>query len=414
MSSTTTTQSSFPTELIEEILDHVDCLPVKDIQSLLSHSSAGYKGGRVATLASCSLVSRAWHPRSRFHLFKSVNVTPENYASFFSLLATPGCTFLHSVHELFLSDEYRAGTIYSGCTDPEGDDYWLHKVLPDLAFSMFANIERLIIHAARFDYMSEEGFAQMLIYLSGPTTITHLALRYCVFPTQNHLIQALSSVKSLESVYLMCPTLRIIPEGEDLTRSPIPALSPSLSSLMINIDSAMNIVWMARLISIVGASLKHLSTALWARMVTWDKCMDEFYDALSFDCHPNLETIAFDYLSTSKPDGRKKTRHVPAILRKITSSSIRQIILTLSDTRSGLEDPEDLDSVDWAAISEVLSEKNYSDLESISVLRVDYHLLDKAMRIIANRMKGSLVKNPSLGVEVWYQREAVTFPLFGW
>ncbi|KAK0451138.1 uncharacterized protein EV420DRAFT_1561078 [Desarmillaria tabescens] len=382
MSSTTTIQSSFPTELVEEILDHVDRLPVKDIQSLLSHSSAGFKGGRVATLASCSLVSRAWLPRSRFHLFKSINVTPENYASFFALIATPGCTFLHSVHELFLSDEYRDGTIYSGCTDPEGDDYWLHKVLPDLAFSMFANIERLMIHAARFDYMSEEGFAQMLIHLSGPTTITHLALRYYVFPTQNHLIQALS-VKSLESVYLMCPTLRIIPEREDLTRSPIPALSPSLSSLMINIDSAMNIVWMARLISITGASLKHLSIALWARMVTWDKCMDEFYDALNFDCHPNLETIA-------------------------------QIILTLSDTRSGLEDPEDLDSVDWASISEVLSEKNYSDLESISVLRVDYHLLDKAMRIIANRMKGSLVKNPSLGVEVWYHREAVTFPLFGW
>ncbi len=54
MSSTSPIQSSFPIELIEEILDQVNCLPAKDIQCILRHSSGGFNSGRVATLAHSS------------------------------------------------------------------------------------------------------------------------------------------------------------------------------------------------------------------------------------------------------------------------------------------------------------------------------------------------------------------------
>ncbi|KAK0437689.1 hypothetical protein EV421DRAFT_1827726 [Armillaria borealis] len=77
MSSTSPIQSSIPMELIEEILDRVECLP--DTQS---HSSEGYKGWRAATLDSCSLVCRAWLPRSRYHLFGFVHVTPQKLCIF--------------------------------------------------------------------------------------------------------------------------------------------------------------------------------------------------------------------------------------------------------------------------------------------------------------------------------------------
>ncbi|KAK0184764.1 hypothetical protein F5146DRAFT_1168735 [Armillaria mellea] len=288
MSSTGPIHSSFPIELIEEILDHVDCLPAKDIQDILHHPSRGYNSGRVATLASCSLVCRAWLPRSRFHLFSSVRLRLDNYASFLPLIASPFCSFLNSVLEIIFLDEYKEGTIYSGCEDPEGDDDWIHKFLPNFDLSLFADVRVLTIRAARFDYMSEEDFAKTLGRLSGPTTITHLAIVYCVFWKQDHLIQALSSIKSLDAVNLACITLRTIPEHDEETAYPLPTLPVAVSSLMIYIASAENPVWMAKIISVTGTSLKRLNIRLWPRMVTWDSSMDEFYNALNFDCHPNL------------------------------------------------------------------------------------------------------------------------------
>ncbi|KAK0488319.1 hypothetical protein EDD18DRAFT_1190466 [Armillaria luteobubalina] len=182
--------------------------------------------------------------------------------------------------------------------------------------------------------MSEENFSKVLRHLSSPTTITHLALRHCVFLSQNHLIQALSSIKSLGAVNLWCPILRIILKCHDKPQSTISTLPASVSSLTIYIDSAEDIIWMARIISVTGASLKRLNIRLWLRLITRNRSMDEFYSALNFDCRPNLEIIAFDSLSlgTSKDglDGRMKNRHIPVILHKITTSSIGGVVFNLA------------------------------------------------------------------------------------
>ncbi|KAK0219201.1 hypothetical protein IW262DRAFT_1389968 [Armillaria fumosa] len=266
--------------------------------------------------------------------------------------------------------------------------------------------------------MSEENFAKVLEHLSGPTTITHLSLRHCVFLSQNHLIQAMSSIKSLDAVNLWCPILRIIPKRCDKTQSPISTLPASVSSLTIYIDSAEDIIWMARIISVTGRSLKRLNIELWPRMVTWDRSMDEFYSALNFDCHPNLEIIAFDSLSLgTRGDGldrRMKTRHIPAILRKITTSSIREVVLNLASGNSRIKDLDDLDSLDWASISDILRQENYSKLKEITILRVNSDLLDEAMDIIMDGMKGLLETNPLVDLVLSSSRRPVMIPLFGW
>ncbi len=145
--------------------------------------------------------------------------------------------------------------------------------------------------------------------------------------------------------------------------------------------------------------------------------MNDFYNALNFDCHPNLETIAFDSLSAGRVDmleGWMTTRHVPVILRKITTSSIRQVIITLTNTNSSLKDLDDLNSVDWASINDILRQENYSKLEEVVMLRVNSHLLDEAMDIIMDRMKGLLEKNPSVDLVLSNSRQPVMIPLFGW
>ncbi|KAK0472552.1 hypothetical protein IW261DRAFT_1508054 [Armillaria novae-zelandiae] len=372
MSSTSPIPRSLPIELIEEILDYVNCLPDKDIQGILRHPSRGYNSGRVTTLASCSLVCRAWLPRSRFHLFVSVTLRLYNYASFLPLIASPLCSFLNSVFEVVLSDHYQDETIYSENEDPEGDYYWIHKVLPNLDFSLFADVQYLTIYAARFDHMSEDDFMKTLERLSSPTTITHLSIAYCVFWTQDHFIQALPSIKSLYAVNLSYTIFRRIPQCDDKTQYPLPALPASVSSLIINIDIDADVGWMAKIVSVTGASLKRLNIKMRPMVVTWDGTMEEFYSGLDFDCHPNLEVIAFDSLSLGtrqdEMDGRMKNRHIPVILRKISTSSIREVVLSLAPAPgdSTIKDPDDLDSLDLESIGEILRQKNYSKLELLS------------------------------------------------
>ncbi|KAF7324731.1 hypothetical protein MKEN_00514800 [Mycena kentingensis (nom. inval.)] len=73
--------SSFPLELIEEIVD--------------------YLGDR-KDLKACSLVSRAWVPRCRHHLFadRPFTILPRNIRQFAAFLASPYCTFLAHVQEV--------------------------------------------------------------------------------------------------------------------------------------------------------------------------------------------------------------------------------------------------------------------------------------------------------------------------
>ncbi|KAK0437690.1 hypothetical protein EV421DRAFT_1827727 [Armillaria borealis] len=169
--------------------------------------------------------------------------------------------------------------------------------------------------------------------------------------------------------------------------------------------------WMAKIISMVGASLEFLSMATMNSMVGTDRLLDEFYDAIDFDYFPNLQSITFDYLCDYQLVGPKSTRHIPLVLRKITSSSVREVILTLADNRYSLDT---LYAIDWASISEVLSQKNYSSLERFFVLRVNSRQLDEAVDITMDGMKGLTEKNPSVGIFLCNQRQLVMAPRFGW
>ncbi|KAK0460795.1 hypothetical protein IW261DRAFT_1533181 [Armillaria novae-zelandiae] len=369
MSSTSPIPSSLPIELIEEILDYVNCLPDKDIQGILRHPSRGYNSGRVTTLASCSLVCRAWLPRSRFHLFVS---------------SSPITT---KTRLYILKTKTRRGIII-GYTK-----FYPTSISP---YSQTSNL----------DYMSEDDFMKTLERLSSPTTITHLSIAYYVFWTQDHFIQALSSIKSR------------IPQCDDKTQYPLPALPASVSSLIINIGIDADVGWMAKIVSVTGASLKRLNIKVRPMVVTWDGTMEEFYSGLDFDCHPNLEVIAFDSLSLGtrqdELDGRMKNRHIPVILRKISTSSIREVVLSLAPAPgdSMIKDPDDLDSLDLESIGEILRQQNYSKLELLSLLGIDCLLRPQVKKILSERMTHE--HNRPVYLYMSSERGMFMQELFGW
>ncbi|KAF8201179.1 hypothetical protein K438DRAFT_1965701 [Mycena galopus ATCC 62051] len=73
----------FAQELIDEIIDHLAWVSKKSLKT-------------------CSLVSWAWLPRSRSHLFRTCTLSPDNIFHFCDLLRSPGCTFLDHVMKINL------------------------------------------------------------------------------------------------------------------------------------------------------------------------------------------------------------------------------------------------------------------------------------------------------------------------
>ncbi|KAF7377783.1 hypothetical protein MSAN_00201600 [Mycena sanguinolenta] len=69
-----------PQELIDEIIDH--------LANCSDH------------LRTCSLVSRAWVPRCRSHLFKTCRLYSHSVVGFRDILSVPGCTFLRDICEI--------------------------------------------------------------------------------------------------------------------------------------------------------------------------------------------------------------------------------------------------------------------------------------------------------------------------
>ncbi|KAK0437684.1 hypothetical protein EV421DRAFT_1007263 [Armillaria borealis] len=163
------TQGSLAAELIDTIIDYVA-------------SAYRYHHMTRSLLSSCSLVCRAWLPRSRYHLFKAITLSSDNHPSFMRLITCPNCSFLGSIRRLTLIET------------PDNDlgNLLLHQTLHTVDPSIFSNIKWLHIHNATFDFMSEEDFSQVLTALSSFTSITHLDLNRCIFHT-------------LDNVILFCP-----------------------------------------------------------------------------------------------------------------------------------------------------------------------------------------------------------------
>jgi hypothetical protein len=72
--------TQLPQELVEAILDHL----ADDLRSLKA----------------CSLVSRIWLSRSRFHLFETCRLMSNTISDFCKVPRSPGCTFLPYIRHI--------------------------------------------------------------------------------------------------------------------------------------------------------------------------------------------------------------------------------------------------------------------------------------------------------------------------
>ncbi|KAK0184758.1 hypothetical protein F5146DRAFT_1228422 [Armillaria mellea] len=253
-------QRSFPAEIVEVIIDRVHrfTYPTDDYDH---DPRVKPKDERRLALKSCSLVCRAWLPRSRYYLFRTTTVSLLNHRIFIQLIASPNCSFLNSIDTLVLKEGYNGHLNNSDSDTPfwrvDPENVWLPKTLSTATLPIFPNIRKLLIITGAFYVVSKEDCEKLLSLLSGLPSLTHLALIECVFSTVDDVIRVLSSCQALESARLEDVMFMRSSTPEITAQSHLLRLPASLSSLAITVgDGDSDIL---QIISVAGPSLKHLS-----------------------------------------------------------------------------------------------------------------------------------------------------------
>ncbi|KAK0219224.1 hypothetical protein IW262DRAFT_1495110 [Armillaria fumosa] len=392
-------QGSVPAEIVDEIIDSIHRFPYP-AHNVDKDRFAKPKDGRRLALKLCSLVCRAWLPRTRYHLFRTTTVSLMNHGVFMQLIASPNCSFLSFIDTIILKEGMDGNWNNSDsdtpfwCDDPQR--IWICKALSTTTLSIFSNIRKLHIINGAFHVILKEDCAKIPLLLSNLPSLTHLALIECIFPTVDDIIRVLSSCQTLESVRLeniifVQPFAGSYSPGI-AAQSHLPCLPASLSSLAFTVGNEESVI--LQIISVAGPSLKHLSMSLTPLKITRDDS-----DALTVNANlghsTSLESIIFQLVPITNVYGNAENcvRHIPEMLRQITSSSIKEIVLTV-----WLTNVKDFNNLDWKSITKVLSRENYRHLRKFSVVFSSDDLAAESKERITQKLKPLTDKN--LSVEI--------------
>jgi hypothetical protein len=182
--------NEYPQELIERIIDFVKgdeqkvSYPPADV--LVIHVGTGRPHIRASDdLRSCSLVSKAWLPRSRHHLFHHIALYGRyGPPRFIKLIRSPHGTIVPYVRHLRLYDAGYSHN-YEVC--------WLYKALPRLA--RLTAIESLHIGSREFERLDDTVIASCF---SNLRLLKFLRIDNCSFASFCQLGNALAALGRLE------------------------------------------------------------------------------------------------------------------------------------------------------------------------------------------------------------------------
>ncbi|KAJ7502516.1 hypothetical protein B0H11DRAFT_641270 [Mycena galericulata] len=249
------------------------------------------------TLASCSLVCKAWLQSSRYHLFSEfdVYVGPHVGASFLQLLDNPLCTFRYCI---------RSVSIYPGAPDLQGTAHLGDSTITTLA--KMKNVTTLRIHNHR-GLISKPKLSLLASTFSEITTlritnsfpcfndaIEFVALfpaltaldfyPYCVEPTPTTL-PGTSLPPKLRSLHLHSPFKYRSWFSEHYAHLPSLTLSHIRSDYIPTVQQIMKAS---------GSNLHHLSIIF----PEWPVHCYEFIERIKFHCNPQLSSFEIDLMKT--------------------------------------------------------------------------------------------------------------------
>jgi hypothetical protein len=192
----------FPNELIDRIIDHVKWSePYRPPRDILLTNVNKLQVYQRTDLQTCSLVSKAWLPRSRYHLFYHVALRPDRShpSRFLKLLDSPHGTIAPYARHLEL---------YEGSVTKQWEKVWLKKAFPRLA--VMTSVESIRISHGNFGKFDDTAITALLSIFS---RLTYLRLEHCSFLSVPQFLDLLSAATRLERLALV--SMKAEPESSN-------------------------------------------------------------------------------------------------------------------------------------------------------------------------------------------------------
>ncbi|KAF8904246.1 hypothetical protein CPB85DRAFT_1255407 [Mucidula mucida] len=366
---------TLPNEIVDAIIDQVHALGPEMSECSAPCEASDYRVRR-ETLGACALTSRSWLPRSRYYLFRTVHLLPndsDRCTAFSSLLSSPLCTLIAYVRTLIIREAY--GFAGMGAL-------WFNDALPQL--SALTNVQTLAIFGARFDRIRPDHWSSAGIpFFAHMKSVTDLYLTGCQFRTPDQCLDALSVCESLENLVMRRTSLDMdLLLGFQLRLEPLPRPPLRLASLSLdshrmgNYDAILR--WIGQtpgtrhghrdyrrrpISAATGLSLESLEFTV-VDVADDYGMLDTFCHYVDLQHNTSLQSITFDQLIICEPYGGRfeMSRYVPGVLKTI-NSPMKEITF-----RVQINTPQDLDLIDWnEVISTIKGAENWTSLENIVV-----------------------------------------------
>ncbi|KAJ7906288.1 hypothetical protein B0H13DRAFT_716833 [Mycena leptocephala] len=264
----------FPQELIDEILDHL----ADDFRSLKT----------------CSLVCRAWVPRSRSYLFETCTLVPNNVLFFHELLHFPGCTFLPHIRSIEASRYYWSR--YERYFDAIAAD--VCRLTNVYALEMMLSV---VVNSRNADTFFRAGFATAFPH------VTRLILTCDLEGEPAPLVDMICLFTALQELHIRhersCTPLTtkpsanaVPPRGLRILRLSVHFVDLILTWLLafkqfLKVESLVLPLLQSQHASIVRATLRQLGGAVCDLEITLKELSVDPITVFDLSLHPNLKTL---------------------------------------------------------------------------------------------------------------------------
>ncbi|KAG7447192.1 uncharacterized protein BT62DRAFT_931024 [Guyanagaster necrorhizus] len=389
---------ALPPEIIDAIIDQVHLIgPVSRVKDQERYHK------RRETLGACSLASRSWLTRSRFYLFETVFLPPNDVSrcsAFAAMLAHPLCTFTSYVRTLIIREAHSLSGLGT---------LWLNDALPHL--SLLTHVRTLSITGARFDRMRSDTWSESGISFFAKMGMKRLQLLSCQFRTPDQCLDALSVCGHLEELTLRRTALDMdLLLGMHILLGPPPVPPPRLTKLRLdshrlgNYDAVLR--WLASTPIITHLILERITDTETLAVADFVEKLgpslevldlnvvdvneetatqDAFCRYVDLSHNTRLRSLAFDQLILAEPYQARLTaaKHIPQVIDRV-SSEIKELIL-----RVQINSTDDLDLIDWDIIVYTInSKRNWGSLESIVVSGPRKEILEESEHWMKKRLQG--------------------------
>ncbi|KAH9935332.1 uncharacterized protein B0H18DRAFT_1114092 [Fomitopsis serialis] len=352
-----------------------DLLPLPDLPPELVDHVIDHLRGDAAALTACSLAHSSMRIRAQFHLFRSICVTPARWPEYEIL-----------VKKIRVASRIRQA--------PNDED----EIVP-----MFPAVTKLDLKMVDQTVLS----VPLLRQVCDLNTVESIRMHICVVPTMAFVAEFICSFPRLKKLAVsdlfardtfvmklaankaidgpvpttfrpLIETLRF-PSGCTLGES----MHAHLNTLEIVVVCREDAATLSALLQDLGPRLRHLY--LGVEQMNEDASLS---DPLTLSYNSGLRTLGFWCLKLHGDEGRPRPSlaWVPRLLTGLGSPALEHIYFRL---RAGGASTADLDTLDWAAVSDILCERRFDGLRrvTIEVLR-GQDMVDVLWPYIEERMAG--------------------------